>query len=328
MAATQLLDSVYYVPGDTNVGFVAFGSDSEAQGAGGTTRKSLYLIDSGMDEYDAKRIHAELKETFPEEAGGFDVPVIINTHSHADHSGGNAYFARTFGSRIWISRKEAGSLQNPDLQGIVISRGHPFPQVQCPFYLAEPSEASRLIDDTTEVLLPNGAKISFLSLPGHYFEMLGVLVTAPDGKTALFAGDAFFGRHHIGKYWIPFLFDVAQFKQSLDKLASTPADVYLPSHGEPITYIEELTELNKIAILSTEQSILNTLRQGALSSEAILKALADANEITLRVSQYTLISSTVQAYLMYLYDTKRVQYKIRENILLWSLAPDAQPDSE
>ena len=118
---------------------------------------------------------------------------------------------------------------------------------------------------------------------------------------------------------MPYLYDVRKYKNTLDKLAETEFDIYIPAHGEISSVIAELAELNKIAILSTEQSILNALKNGPQIHEDILASVANQNQIKLKIAQYVLIGCTLRAYLIYLWEEKKIVYKLVDNRMEWSL---------
>lgn len=307
MSIKKLFDSIYYIPGSSNVGMIV-------------DDKEIYLVESGMDRKDAERIHNEIKCFFEQKNSDFTLKAILNTHSHTDHAGGNAYFKEQFKDcQIWCSKIEAGVLQNPYVNGTVFCGGLLYPELRIPYFCAEASEATDYLNSDTVIKTDSNIEISFMSLPGHTFDMHGIIVKNSDGKTAMFAGDALFGHQHILKYWIPYLYDVRKYKDTLDKLAKTEYNIYVPTHGEPSSVINELSELNKIAILSTEQSILNALKNGPMIHEDILASVARQNNLRLKIAQYVLIGSTLKAYLIYLWEEKKVAYHIVDNRMLWSL---------
>lgn len=306
MAVINISDCIYYISGPTNIGII------EEQLS--DTKSNLYMIDSGCNTEDGKRIFTEITEYFSQK--DITIKAIINTHSHADHCGANNYIQQKTNCEIWITENEQGSLINPFLQPIISWGGNPLPEINSSYYVAEKTVPNKIINTNEKLTLNNGIKISFINLPGHYFEMVGILCE-DNNKKILFASDGIFGRKNIGKYWIPFLYDVKEFKNSLDTISSLNADFCIPGHGEPTSQIEETVELNKIAIISNEQCILEALKYKEQTQEDILKYVADKNEINLHIAQYMLIGCTIKAYLTFLYNEGKISYHIKENKMYW-----------
>lgn len=306
MAVINISDCIYYISGPTNIGII------EEQLS--DTKSNLYMIDSGCNTEDGKRIFTEITEYFSKK--DITIKAIINTHSHADHCGANNYIQQKTNCEIWITENEQGSLINPFLQPIISWGGNPLPEINSSYYVAEKTVPNKIINTNEKLTLNNGIKISFINLPGHYFEMIGILCE-DNNKKVLFASDGIFGRKNIGKYWIPFLYDVKEFKNSLDTISSLNADFCIPGHGEPTSQIEETVELNKIAIISNEQCILEALKYKEQTQEDILKYVADKNEINLHIAQYMLIGCTIKAYLTFLYNEGKISYHIKENKMYW-----------
>ena len=306
MAVINISDCIYYISGPTNIGIIEERLSD--------TKSNLYMIDSGCNTEDGKRIFTEITEYFSQK--DITIKAIINTHSHADHCGANNYIQQKTNCEIWITENEQGSLINPFLQPIISWGGNPLPEINSSYYVAEKTVPNKIINPNEKLTLLNGIKISFINLPGHYFEMVGILCE-DNNKKILFASDGIFGRKNIGKYWIPFLYDVKEFKNSLDTISSLNADFCIPGHGEPTSQIEETVELNKIAIISNEQCILEALKHKEQTQEDILKYVADKNEINLHIAQYMLIGCTIKAYLTFLYNEGKISYHIKENKMYW-----------
>lgn len=309
MAVINISDCIYYISGPTNIGIIEERLSD--------TQSNLYMIDSGCNTEDGKRIFSEITEYFSNKT--ITIKAIINTHSHADHCGANKYIQQKTNCEIWITENEQGSLINPFLQPIISWGGNPLPEINSSYYVAEKTIPNKIINTNENFILSNGIKLSFINLPGHYFEMIGILCEN-NNKKILFASDGIFGRKNIGKYWIPFLYNVKDFKNSLDTISSLNADFCIPGHGEPTAQIEETVELNKIAIISNEQCILEALKHKDLTQEDILKYIADKNEINLHIAQYMLIGCTVKAYLSFLYNEGKISYHIKENKMYWCKA--------
>ena len=300
----ELIPDVYVIPGGTNVGVIRVKDESGC---------ALYLIDSGGSEKDARNIETILNAHFTD----WHLRAVINTHSHADHSGGNAYFAEKTKCEIWMPYLEKGSIENTLLQPSIAWGGFPLPELRVSYYVPAHCEATRVIREEECVELSDGKKIRFIALPGHYFEMLGVMCKTPDGKSVFYAGDAVFGRSVIAKFSIPFMLDVASFLDTLEKLRSIRADWYVPSHGDAVTRIDETAEMNQIAVLQTISCIMKILKKKPHTAEELLTEVANANSISMKLPQYVLIGSTLRSFLTSLYEKGRITYEIADNKMLW-----------
>lgn len=76
------------------------------------------LIDSGIDKDTAKSVAQALQ------AHQLKVAAIINTHSHADHCGGNAYFQKLDPSiKIYATKYEKAFIEMPHMEPSCFSGG-------------------------------------------------------------------------------------------------------------------------------------------------------------------------------------------------------------
>lgn len=301
----QLSKHVFYIKYPTNIGIIS--AEEE---------KRLYLIDTANDDESVQRIIDFLKERFP----GFRIAAALNTHAHADHCGGNARLMEKTGCEIWAGKGTDALLENPDIEMNIIWGGTAVKELQTRYFIARKSRASKILEEgkAERIHAGNGKFIAVEPIPlgGHYIRQLGFLVTDTDGKKTLFMGDAISGRNVIRKYWIQYLLDEAGTKETLSRLPSIDADFYVPSHGQLVNDIEGLSELNLIAVLETENLILDIIRTPK-TAEEILKEVADRNGITLKAAQFVLIGSTIRSYLSALRDEGRADYEIRENRMFW-----------
>lgn len=312
----KIAENVFYIRGTTNIGVVCDEKPDCTE---------LYLIDSGGSEKDAEIIFDDISSHFSILNKPFTVKAIYNTHSHSDHVSGNKLFFEKYHCDIFTTKLERGSLENNILQPSYIWGGYPIKQVNIAYYRYPYAPIAGLYDENTVVKLSNGITFTFTNLPGHYFENYAVTVSYKgNGNTtekAIFTGDAFFPREELAKYWIPFMINPNEFMASLDKLDEMAKDcsLFVPGHGRAVAQIRETTELNRISILSTKQSIINALKNGPLSTEFVIKAVADQNEMTMKPGQTVLVGSVIRSYLACLQTEEKIDCYTEGNMLFWKL---------
>lgn len=296
----------------TNIGVIAVDNIEEKDS------KDIYLIDSGPNKEIAQHIYSCLQKQFPK----FTLKAIIDTHSHADHCGANNHLVKLTGCKIYSTLMEKSGIECPINQSAVAYGGFPLPEYRTSYYLAEPSLVDKVIKCDEVFNLNNDTVLQCIALPGHYYEMIGILCKSKENgqeKTVFFTSDGIFPRGMLAKYWIPFIFDVEQFKESLHKIKSIKADYYIPSHGDIYTDMNALYELNMLSCLENENTILNSLKDEPKTFEDILKYVADFNEIPMRLSQFMLVGSTIRSYITYLYSQHKITWLFRDNKMYWKL---------
>ncbi len=125
-----------------------------------------------------------------------EVDLVINTHLHFDHAGGNTHISGnrpvpTFPRAVYmVQRAELEHAQNPTLR----DRASYFPENFQP--IAESGQWN-LIEGDVEIL----PGISVERIPGHNADMQAVKITG-GGKKLAFVADLLPLRHHIPLPWI------------------------------------------------------------------------------------------------------------------------------
>jgi glyoxylase-like metal-dependent hydrolase (beta-lactamase superfamily II) len=288
-----LSGSTFVAKGPTNVGVYA--SDGRA-----------VLIDSGNDDDAGRKILRAC------EAAGLTVSHIANTHSNADHCGGNAFIQARTNCRIAASRLEAAFVETPSLESAFLWGGFPPPPLRNKFLMAKGSRVTDFLEAPCAV---PGAGIEALPLPGHYMGMVGFLT--PD--RVFFAADAAASPAILEKYRFYFVYDVAAHLATLDALAVMDVDWIVPSHAEPTREAGPLVAANKAKILEVGERILSFCGpsgMGPSTPEALVAALADSYGLELNHSQYALLSSTLRSYISWLVDEGLVVTRLEANRLL------------
>ena len=154
--------------------------------------------------------------------------------------------------------------------------------------------------------------MEMIDLPGHFFGMVGF--RTPDD--AVYLADCLSSREILDKYGIGFVYDVKAYLETLEKVKSLRAKMFVPAHAEPTDDIAPLAEYNIVKTREVADRICDICREPMVFEE-LLKKLCDAYGIALNFEQYVLIGSTVRSYLVYLRGEGRIQTEFAENRLLW-----------
>lgn len=264
---------------------------------------AVVLIDSGSDKDAGRKVRQILDKN------GWHLTAIYNTHSNADHIGGNKYLQAQTGCKIYAPGIECAFTKYPILEASFLYGGFPCKDLRHKFLLAPESEAEYL----TAEALPEGFEI--IPLPGHFFDMAGYRT----GDGVVYLADCLSSRATLDKYGIPFVYDVAAYLETLEKVKTMTARMFVPAHAEATEEIAPLAQYNIEKVLEIGEKITELCARPQ-SFEALLQKLFGAYGLTMNFEQYVLVGSTVRSYLAWLKDTGRVNAGFDENMLLWERA--------
>lgn len=284
MELIKLGEKTYYIKNPTNVGIYKIDDEN------------IFIIDSGNDKDAGKKI---LKIV---ESQGWNVKGIINTHSNADHIGGNKVIQDRTGCKIYAYGIEKSFTENPILESSFLYGGYPFKDIKNKFLCAKESK----VEDT----LPEG--LEYIPLKGHFFDMIGIKTS----DNVYFLADSLFSKETIEKYHLFFIYDVREYLNTLETLKNLHGNIYVPSHVEVSNNIQDLINLNKNKIKEIIDEILK-ICETEKTFEEILKEIFDNYNLTMNPNQYVLIGSTIKSYLSYLYDEGKILYEFKENKMFW-----------
>ena len=263
----------------------------------------VLLIDSGNDKDAAKKIAKIIR------AQNWNLKWIINTHSHADHIGGNAYLLEQFKCQAFTVGIETAFMAYPILEPSFLYGGYPMKVLRNKFLMAKPSQVTPIEDFETITGL-NG--FEFIRLDGHTFNMIGI--KTPDGVWYL--GDALNGAHIIEKYHVSFLYDVSAYLESIEKLIKLEGNCFVLAHASICEDLGELIDINKRKVLEIS-ALIESLCENEIGFESLLKKIFDHYSLKMDMNQYVLVGSTIKSYLSYLSDSDRIVATFKENNLLW-----------
>lgn len=258
------------------------------------------LIDSGNDKETGKKILKILK------AENWKLKLIINTHSHADHIGGNNFLQQRTNCPIYTVGADVTMSNAPFLEPSFLFGAYPCKPLRNKFLQAEASHVQEL----TPEVLPQGLEI--LRLDGHSFAMIA-LKTSDD---VWFLADCLSSEKILSKYHIPFLYNVEKYIESLQTVRNLKGRFFIPSHADATENIVELIDVN-LQKIEEIKSLIKNICVKATSFEDILKTVFDHYQLQLDFNQYVLVGSTLRSFLSFLFDNQEIEILFCENKLLW-----------
>ncbi len=287
----ELTDRSFYIQSPAKIGVVKV-SDNE-----------VILIDSGNDKDAGRKIRQVL------DANGWTLKAIYNTHSNADHIGGNKFLQDRYDCKIYAPAIECDFTNHPVLEGAFLYGGYPTKDLGHKFILAQESNALPL----TESVLPEGFEI--IPLPGHFFDMVGY--RTPDD--IVYLADALSSKETLDKYVIGFIYDIKAYLETLERVKSMKARLFVPSHAEPTADISELAQYNIDKVNSIANKIVEFCAD-PIGFDELLSKLFTEYKLTMTPQQHALVGSTVKSYLTYLSNDGRLNMIIKDNIMKWHRA--------
>ena len=258
------------------------------------------LIDSGNDKDAGRKVRQLL------DANGWHLTAIYNTHSNADHIGGNRYLQGQTKCKIYAQGIECDITRHPVLEPAFLYGGFPPKDLRHKFLMAQESDAQEL----TGAVLPEGFEL--LQLPGHFFHMVGF--RSPDD--VVYLADCLSSRETLDKYQIGFIYDVAAYLDTLEKVKTMQAAAFVPAHAEVTEDIAPLAQYNIDKVHEIADHMVALCAEPVIFEE-LLKKLFDDYGLALTFEQYVLVGSTVKSYLAWLKDTGRLTVIFEDNRLLW-----------
>ena len=284
----QVAPHTYYIQSPAKIGVVE------------TSDGHVVLIDSGNDKEAGRKVRRHLDRQ------GWTLDAIYNTHSNADHIGGNAYLAKQTGCALYAPGIEAAFTQHPILEPALLYGGYPMKALRHKFLLAQESDAQPL----TPEHLPAGFEL--IPLPGHFFDMIGL--RTPDD--VVFLADCLSSQATLDKYQISYVYDVAAYLDTLEHVKEMQATLFVPAHADATDNIAPLAQYNIDKVNEIAGHMLDFCA-APHTFEEVLQQLFTSYDLAMTFEQYALVGSTVRNYLSWLLDGERLSATFTDNRLLW-----------
>ena len=295
MKLIKINGNTYFLPAPTNIGVYLFKD------------KYTLLIDTGNNNQQARKINEALQ------SNGMNVKYIINTHSHADHCGGNAFFDNHYPGSTFLTSEETKLFINQDfLFPLYLHGGNPPRELSKRFAKSTDLTIALLSYGTNKI---NNEKFTAIPLPGHAYGQLGIGTK----DRVCFLADSLFSPEIITKYKFPFLYDIEQQFYTYDMIATLDYDYYVLSHSDQLYNADDIAPLittNRTNLQSHIDLIYDLLTQPK-SKEVLLEELTLLLELELDYKEYHFLLATVAAIITYLHDSNHLNYTIENGKLYY-----------
>ena len=293
----QLTEHDYYIDCPAKIGLIRVSDDE------------VVLIDSGSDKDAGKKVYRIL------DSNKWKLRAIFNTHSHADHIGGNHFLQEKTGCNIYAKGMECAYANTPLLEPIGLYGGLPFKELKHKFLMAQESQVLPLTSES----LPAG--INMFDLPGHCFEMVGFKTS--DGTA--YIADSVSSAETLEKYGIGYLWNPDVALKTLSSLQALRAERFVPSYAPVMENIQGIIELNIKAISEVKRKILE-ICSAPITFEMLLKQIFEVYHLQMTAQQYALIGSTLRSYLSSMYEEKSLVFCFDDNQMLWQANSHSSKD--
>lgn len=284
----QVADRSYYINCPAKIGLIRLNDDE------------VCLIDSGSDKEAGRKVRQVL------DANQWKLRAIYNTHSNADHIGGNKYLQAQTGCRIFAPGIEHDFTRHTILEPSFLFGAFPPKELRHKFLLAQESDAEYLAEEC----LPDG--ITSIPLKGHFFDMIGFR----DSDDVVYLADCLSSEEMLEKYGISFIYDVAAYLDTLEQVKTMEAKMFIPAHARETDNIAPLAQINIDKVHEVAEHILSVCGE-PLCFEHILQKMFTVYGLGMNFEQYALVGSTVRSYLAWLKDDGRLTVEFDNNMLLW-----------
>ncbi len=270
--------NTYYVPGPTSIGIYL--EDDYAT-----------IIDTGIDENNIRKVFNNLMER------GIKIKRVLNTHSHADHTGGNYFLEKKGVTEFYASNNEAIFIKNPMLIPSFFYGSLP-PQFLMTKMIMPEKIVSEIKTDFPKIM-------DTMELPGHSWGMVGFIT--PD--CVFFIADALYSEEIVEKHPLLFHLDTEEFLKSMERVEEKKCEHYVLSHGGIVENLSKIKLKNAKSIENIITSILNSAPDFA---ENIYSKLLDEIKIK-NTWEYYLNKVPFNSIIKYLFVKEKIKISLKEN---------------
>ncbi len=182
---------------------------------------TLAIIDTGVHDTPARFIAPALQ------ACGLrleDVALILNTHGHHDHTGGNGELVVVSGAKVWVHGADARAAADPDYQfdtyfvnrHALVGRADRLDAARASLKVSagRPTPVDRMLKDGEVIELGKGIRLRTVHTPGH---TQGSVCYVWESQGIVFSGDSIMGLSSRPG-GLPLIYYPAEYQRSLQRL--------------------------------------------------------------------------------------------------------------
>lgn len=264
------------------------------------------LLDSGLYEQ-REELEQGLKQA------GLTPVGILGSHAHNDHSSNHHYFQQKYHIPVALSMGEAAVCCS-----IETLKSH-FYMNSVPEFMA--NERVRHMEVRSDrIILPEEERIDFcgavfdiVRTPGHSVEHIST--RTPDG--VLYLADALLTGEELDNARFPYHFRFSTAIETLERLKTEQAALYLTAHKGVYTDLSDLPERNIRLIQSRADGILELADEPLSLSELSLRICRKFHLRSRSKGATALYERNIRAYLEYLQETGRLDSIARDGIFYY-----------
>ncbi|MDA8216706.1 MAG: MBL fold metallo-hydrolase [Dehalococcoidales bacterium] len=198
--------------------------------------KQVALLDTGVNESVPRYVEPALKSL---NLALSDVDLVINTHAHPDHVGGNEALRRSSKAKVLVHMADLPTTRGPesfvscryDITELIRMAGRQDLLSNRIEFLqrnvGKEVPVDRLLEDGDEIDLGRGIVLRVIHAPGH---TPGAVCLYWEREGMLFTGDALQGRGNRPGV-LPLYFYAAEYLRTAERIREVPAQTVCMAHG-------------------------------------------------------------------------------------------------
>ena len=268
--------------------------------------EEIIMLDTGWKKGERDGIEEVL------ESNNFKVKAILNSHSHIDHIGNNAYLKNKYNSIIAMSAYEA-NICSSEVNLKVYYGCQTLKEVKKHYgHMVCKTDIS--IDENQDEVSLCGVNFRIIHTPGH--SPAHICSITPDDVA--YMGDALISYEVIEGAKIPYAYILSEDMKSKSNIRDLNCSKYVVAHKGMYDDITKLIDDNIDFYESRAMKIYEVI-DGAMTNEDIMKAVIKRFNIHVNnIYKYYVIERMLKSYVDYLYEIQKLKLILENGFLKYT----------